>query len=231
MFAEFDFSAAKRGPQASTFTELFADVLHPVSARRGGTSRGRGGSPRVADRVVCGCRPRRRAAGPGHASGRVWGVRRCRAYRDRRGAVSAVSGRRTHPLGARPHGVLEALRSVRRRGPADAGTLRGLRGTGARGPRRSGQRRGSARHHRRRTVARRGDGTRRAARRPLRRFVCDGPRAAAPVVPPRRRRSGVRPARGRARSGARRARRRAVARGAGQASDSARHARRASGCG
>jgi molecular chaperone DnaJ len=29
MFAEFDFSAAKRGPQASTFTELFADVLHP----------------------------------------------------------------------------------------------------------------------------------------------------------------------------------------------------------
>jgi molecular chaperone DnaJ len=30
MFAEFDFSAAKRGPQASTFTELFADVLHPL---------------------------------------------------------------------------------------------------------------------------------------------------------------------------------------------------------
>jgi molecular chaperone DnaJ len=30
VFAEFDFSAAKRGPQASTFTELFADVLHPV---------------------------------------------------------------------------------------------------------------------------------------------------------------------------------------------------------
>jgi molecular chaperone DnaJ len=30
MFAEFDFSAARRGTQASTFTELFADVLHPV---------------------------------------------------------------------------------------------------------------------------------------------------------------------------------------------------------
>ncbi len=30
MFAEFDFSAAKRGPQASTFTELFAEVLHPM---------------------------------------------------------------------------------------------------------------------------------------------------------------------------------------------------------
>jgi len=30
MFSEFDFSAAKQGPQASTFTELFADVLHPI---------------------------------------------------------------------------------------------------------------------------------------------------------------------------------------------------------
>jgi molecular chaperone DnaJ len=30
VFAEFDFSAAKRGSQASTFTELFADVLHPI---------------------------------------------------------------------------------------------------------------------------------------------------------------------------------------------------------
>jgi molecular chaperone DnaJ len=30
VFAEFDFSAARRGPQASTFTELFAEVLHPV---------------------------------------------------------------------------------------------------------------------------------------------------------------------------------------------------------
>jgi molecular chaperone DnaJ len=37
MFTEFDFSAAKRGPQASTFTELFAEVLHPIP----GTERGR----------------------------------------------------------------------------------------------------------------------------------------------------------------------------------------------
>ena len=29
-FAEFDFSVARKGPQASTFTELFADVLHPL---------------------------------------------------------------------------------------------------------------------------------------------------------------------------------------------------------
>lgn len=30
MFAEFDFSVARQGADASTFTELFADVLHPV---------------------------------------------------------------------------------------------------------------------------------------------------------------------------------------------------------
>jgi molecular chaperone DnaJ len=30
MFAEFDFSATKQGAQASTFTELFAEVLHPM---------------------------------------------------------------------------------------------------------------------------------------------------------------------------------------------------------
>ena len=35
MFAEFDFSAAKRGAQASTFTELFAEVLHPLPGAGG----------------------------------------------------------------------------------------------------------------------------------------------------------------------------------------------------
>ena len=32
VFAEFDFSSTRHGAQASTFTELFADVLHPASA-------------------------------------------------------------------------------------------------------------------------------------------------------------------------------------------------------
>jgi molecular chaperone DnaJ len=32
VFSEFDFSAAKQGAQASTFSELFADVLHPMPA-------------------------------------------------------------------------------------------------------------------------------------------------------------------------------------------------------
>jgi molecular chaperone DnaJ len=31
MFAEFDFSSPRQGQQASTFTELFADVLHPAA--------------------------------------------------------------------------------------------------------------------------------------------------------------------------------------------------------
>ena len=36
MFAEFDFSMARHGAQASTFTELFADVLHPARPSGGG---------------------------------------------------------------------------------------------------------------------------------------------------------------------------------------------------
>jgi molecular chaperone DnaJ len=35
MFAEFDFSVTRQGAQASTFTELFADVLHPVVSGQG----------------------------------------------------------------------------------------------------------------------------------------------------------------------------------------------------
>src|SRR5262245_25517699 len=35
MFTEFDFSVTRQGTQASTFTELFADVLHPIAGGRG----------------------------------------------------------------------------------------------------------------------------------------------------------------------------------------------------
>src|SRR5918993_185852 len=35
-FTGFDFSVAAHGPQAATFTELFADVLHPLPAADGG---------------------------------------------------------------------------------------------------------------------------------------------------------------------------------------------------
>ena len=33
VFSEFDFSVARQGAEASTFTELFADILHPVARR------------------------------------------------------------------------------------------------------------------------------------------------------------------------------------------------------
>ena len=36
IFREFDFSVARQGAQASTFTELFADVLHPVPGAAAG---------------------------------------------------------------------------------------------------------------------------------------------------------------------------------------------------
>ena len=39
-FTEFDFSVAARGPQAATFAELFADVLHPTPARGQESERG-----------------------------------------------------------------------------------------------------------------------------------------------------------------------------------------------
>ena len=39
-FTEFDFSEAARGPQAATFSELFADVLHPAVFGEKGEERG-----------------------------------------------------------------------------------------------------------------------------------------------------------------------------------------------
>jgi molecular chaperone DnaJ len=36
VFSEFDFSVARQGSEASTFTELFADILHPVPRRDDG---------------------------------------------------------------------------------------------------------------------------------------------------------------------------------------------------
>ena len=112
VFSEFDFSAAKRGAQASTFTELFAEVLHPLPRDGPGTRRSWCGSARHADGVVCRRRPRRRASGAGHASGHLWSVRRCRTGGGCRSAMPAVSGRGPDPLGSRAHGVLEAVHRV-----------------------------------------------------------------------------------------------------------------------
>jgi molecular chaperone DnaJ len=40
IFSEFDFSVARQGAQASTFTELFADVLHPIPGTIAGRPEG-----------------------------------------------------------------------------------------------------------------------------------------------------------------------------------------------
>ena len=151
---------------------------------RAGRSRRR--SARGADGVVRGCRARRRAAGAGDAPGVVRRVRRCGADRDRRSAVPPVPGDGAHPLGARAHGVLEAVRGVRRRRPADARALRGVRGAGPRRPRRSRERAvppGITDGGRLRVVEM-GHAGRHGGR--AGRLVRHGPRAAAPVVSARR---------------------------------------------
>ena len=48
-FTEFDFSVAAQGAQAATFTELFAEVLHPIGLRSTPGAGSRSGSARGAD--------------------------------------------------------------------------------------------------------------------------------------------------------------------------------------
>ena len=50
-FTGFDFSAAAHGPQAATFTELFAEVLHPVAVARPRTAAAGRRHPRGADSI------------------------------------------------------------------------------------------------------------------------------------------------------------------------------------
>ena len=225
MFAEFDFSAAKRGPQASTFTELFAEVLHPVSV--GGAGRPEVGADLhasltvsfadavhgverqvlVTRQVVCGA-----CAGAGQIAIAEAQCRQCQG-------AGHIRWARGHMVFSKPCGACGGEgRQTRERCAVCAGQGRGVRGEAVSVAVPPGITDGG-----RLRVVEMGHAGQ--ARRPRRRFVCDGPRAAASVVSPRRRRPGVRPAGGRARSGARRARRRAVARGPGQASDSAGHAR------
>ena len=147
MFAEFDFSAAKRGAQASTFSELFAEVLHPMPGA--GANRPEVGvdlhaavtisfadsvlgverQVLVTRQVLCGA-----CGGAGQVAIPEMTCRECQ-------------GAGTDSLGAGAHAVLEAVRVVRRRRPTDSRPLRGLRGTGAQRAKRSRCRRGARRHH------------------------------------------------------------------------------------
>src|SRR6266568_5075892 len=90
-FEGFDFSVRVSGADASTFGDLFADVLFQRDARR-----------RVADH-------RDAARALPHVQG-------TRTFECRGDALPAVSRQRHREIGARPHGVLEAVRGVQRIG-------------------------------------------------------------------------------------------------------------------
>ena len=168
VFAEFDFSAAKRGPQASTFTELFAEVLHPVPGA--GPARPEIGADLHASLTVS-------FADSVHGVERQVLVTRqvvCGACGGRgevavaESACRAVSGCWPGAVGARPHGVLEAVRRLRRRWSADTRTLPGLCRAGSNGSRRRRRCRCAAGDYRRWAAADRRDGARGEARRPCR---------------------------------------------------------------
>lgn len=135
MFSEFDFSAAKRGPQASTFTELFAEVLHPVSV--GGAGRPEVGADLhasltvpfadavhgverqvlVTRQVVCGA-----CAGAGHIAIAEAQCRQCQG-------AGHIRWARGHMVFSKPCGACGGEgRQTRERCPVCAGQGRGVRG-------------------------------------------------------------------------------------------------------
>ena len=115
-FDGFDFTISVHGNEAPTFGDLFADVLHQREARRGAGRAGarrrsasvddarasteaiRGGQQTV---TVTRQEPARRARAPGS----------CTSTPSR---LRALSRRRRREVGARAHGVLEAVPAVRR---------------------------------------------------------------------------------------------------------------------
>ena len=157
MFAEFDFSAAKRGPQASTFTELFADVLHPLPGS--GLERPEVGADLhasltvsfadavhgverqvlVTRQVVCGA-----CGGAGHVAIAEAQCRQCQG-------AGHIRWARGHMVFAKPCAACGGEgRQTRERCAVCAGT-------GAQRSRGSRQRHGAARDHRRGPAARHGD--------------------------------------------------------------------------
>ncbi len=112
-FEGFDFSAPAEGPLAATFSELFADVFQ--HAAREATTPTRGADvalvgPRAVRRRDAGLR--RAAVGdPPRAVCRVCGSR---PGRPRGGALPRLPRRRHAALGARTHGVHQAVRACAR---------------------------------------------------------------------------------------------------------------------
>ena len=184
-FAGFDFSVSAHGAQAATFTELFAEVLHPVGP--GDRGRPEPGADLHATLTVSflDARARRPASGREHAAGDLSCLPWQRSREDRRSAVLALPRDRTRALGTRAHGLCEAVCRVWRDRPAAAAAMRRLCGSGARGAERSGAGLRPAGHRGWRAAPHRRTRARRHAWRPHRRPVRDGARRAASAVPPR----------------------------------------------
>ena len=178
-FEGFDFSAeSANGPAASTFGDLFADVIHETAGRAADV--GMDGADLHASPVS---RLRGRGARhrEGHRARPAGHVRRVRGRRRRAGRREHVPGlpRRGHdPVAARPHGVRETVRAVHRDRPAAARGLRGLRRRGRRALQPGRAAPDSRGRCRRQSAACGGPRPRRRARRPPGRSVRDRARRA-----------------------------------------------------
>ena len=223
-FEGFDFSVSVSGSAASTFGDLFADVLDQRDARRheGTPERGAISIRRSRSRS----KRRSAAAAPvdGHAAGALPHLPRRGLAAGRRDAVPVVPGRRDGQIGARAHGVLENLRAVRRHRASAQVALSGLCGAAGRDAHRAAHAERPGGPGRRRPDPGARQGPRRPQRRRERRSLHHGPRRAASAVSSRRRRSARHDADCGARGGARREDRGAVARRPGAAARAARHA-------
>ena len=114
-----------------------ADVRRSVRRRASAsatTRRGDGAPERGADlhqtitHRVRGGDARRPARGHGDAAGALPRPATAPGWlHGRRDALPALPGHRRREVGARPHGVLEAVRALRRHGPAAADALPGVR--------------------------------------------------------------------------------------------------------
>ena len=158
-FEGFDFSVSVGGESAPTFGDLFAEVIGQREAQRhdGAPARGadlhqaigltlrRGGSRRPA------C-PRR------HAPGTLPQLQGSRSLARRGEPVRAVSWVRRVEVGARAHGVLEAVRDVRRHRTSAADAVPGVRRAAGRNPDRSTDRQRAGGPGRRRAHPRAGKG-------------------------------------------------------------------------
>ena len=215
-------SAANRRRRSAICSPMSsASAEAQASGRRAGAGRG----PSPGDWPdVRGSGSRRPARARRHAPGTLPQLQRSRSLARRGEPLRAVSWVRRVEIGARSHGVLEAVHDVRRHRTSAAGTVPDVRRAAGRNPHRNTDRQRAGGARRRRPHPRAGQRTCRPQRRRERRPVHLGPGAAASALPPGGRRPACRRAGGDSRGRARREDRGAVARWSGAAARPARHA-------